>query len=205
MDFIYNALVFVLKILLKIFFPYEVRGIENFKNFENDSFLICSNHVSNIDAIFIVVSLNKNIYFLAKSELFKNRVMSSILQNLGAIPISRGKHDLEAINKAKDILNSNKILTIFIEGKRSKTGKFLRPRSGATIIANETNSSILPVCITPANGKNVKIFRKTRIQFGPMINRIDLQENSYKEIRNATEMIMDNIKALRYRDQTGKI
>lgn len=197
MDFIYNALVFVLKILLKIFFPYEVEGIENFKNFENESFLICSNHVSNIDAIFIVVSLNKKIYFLAKSELFKNRVMSSILQNLGAIPISRGKHDLEAINKAKDILNFNKILTIFIEGKRSKTGKFLRPRSGATIIANETNSSILPVCITPSNGKNVKIFRKTRIQFGPMINRIDLQENSYKEIRNATEMIMDNIKILR--------
>lgn len=177
----------------------------NFRNIEDEGFLICSNHVSNIDAIFIVVSLNKKIYFLAKSELFKNRVVSNILQNLGAIPISRGKHDLEAINKAKDILNSNKILTIFIEGKRSKIGKFLRPRSGATIISSETKSNILPVCITPANGKNVKIFRKTRIQFGPMINRIDLQENSYKEIRNATEMIMDNIKALRHRDQTGKI
>ena len=194
--FIYNIILAIIKIFLKIFFPYKIKGLQNLNNL-GKKVLICSNHVSNLDALFICAGLNCKIYFLAKSELFKNFIVSYFLKKLGAISINRGSNDTKAINEAIDVLNSGEFLGIFIEGTRSKTGKFLRPKSGAVIIACDTNSSILPVCITPQNGKNVKIFSKTIISFGEPIINVKLKEKSYKEIRNATEQIMNEIKCLR--------
>ena len=189
-------LIKILKIIFKFFFPYKIEGLENLKNLKN-GFLICSNHVSNLDAILISIAIKRKIYFLAKSELFKNRFISYFLTKLGAISIKRGAKDTVAINKAENILKNNEILGIFIEGTRSKDGNFLRPKSGAAILACKTNSVILPVCITPINRKKVKIFQKTVINFGKIINNIEFNYNSYKEIRKATELIMQEIKKLR--------
>ena len=197
MSLIYSFLIIITKIFLKIFFPYEIEGLENLKKLDDKGFLLCANHVSNLDAFFIIVSLNQKVYFLAKVELFRNFIVSYILQKFGAIPVLRGNRNIKAIDEAKKVLVADKILTIFIEGKRSKTGKFLRPRGGAAIIANDTNSMVLPVCITPKNGKYVKIFNKTKITFGSVINKIEFEKSSYKEIRSATVMIMNNIKILR--------
>lgn len=179
-----------------VFFPYEVKGKGNLAGLKR-GFLICSNHISNLDAIFISVALNRKIYFLAKSELFKNPFFSFFLKKFGAICIKRGEHDFQALSQAEEILKSNQILGIFIEGTRSKTGEFLRPKSGATIIANETKSPILPICITPKDGKSVKIFKKTIVSLGTPIEKIKLENNEYKEIRHNTESIMNEIKKLR--------
>ena len=186
----------MVKLFLCIFFPYKVKGKDNLAELKG-GFLICSNHISNLDAIFISVALNRKIYFLAKSELFRNSIFSFFLKKFGAICIRRGEHDFQALSQAKEILKSNQILGIFIEGTRSKTGKFLRPKSGATIIANETQSPILPICITPKDSKNVKIFKKTIVSLGTPIEKITLENNEYKEIRRATEFIMNEIKKLR--------
>ncbi len=179
-----------------VFFPYEVKGKDNLAELKG-GFLICSNHISNLDAIFISVALNRKVYFLAKAELFKNPIFSFFLKKFGAICIKRGEHDLQALSQAEEILKSNQILGIFIEGTRSKTGKFLRPKSGATIIANETQSKILPICITPLEGKSVRIFKKTIVSLGPPIDKITLESKEYKEIRHNTEFIMNEIKKLR--------
>ena len=119
------------------------------------------------------------------------------MKKFGAICIKRGEHDFQSLSQAEEILKSNQILGIFIEGTRSKTGKFLRPKSGATIISNETQSPILPICITPENGKKVKIFKKTTIHLGTPVEKIVLEDNDYKEIRRNTELIMNEIKKLR--------
>lgn len=191
-----SFLIKILSVMFKIFFPYEIKGRENFCDLKN-GFLICSNHISNLDAIFISIALKQKIYFLAKSELFKSHFISFLLKKLGAISIHRGEKDTDAINTAENILKNNKILGIFIEGTRSKSGDFLRPKSGAAILACKTNSLIIPVCITPINNKKIKIFQKTIVNFGKPIADIKFNYNSYKEIRSATDLIMEKIKQLR--------
>lgn len=191
-----NFLIKILSLIFKIFFPYEIQGRKNFCDLKN-GFLICSNHISNLDAIFISIALKRKIYFLAKSELFKNCFISFFLKKLGAISIRRGEKDTDAINIAENILKNNKILGIFIEGTRSKNGDFLRPKSGAAILACKTNSLVIPVCITPINNKKIKIFQKTIVNFGKPIADIKFNYNSYKEIRSATDLIMEKIKQLR--------
>ncbi|MCL2311176.1 MAG: 1-acyl-sn-glycerol-3-phosphate acyltransferase [Firmicutes bacterium] len=194
---LYKFFVFLSKIFINFLFPYKAYGLENIKKAGN-SFIVCSNHVSNIDAAFLAVNLKGQIHFLGKSELFKNRFSKFLLKKLGVIPISRGKKDFLAILEAEKILLLNKILGIFIEGKRSRTGDFLRPKSGASLLAYRTGATILPVCITP-RFKNLKIFKKTEIVFGEPIFKEDLKiiTGSYSEIRNATEFLMRSIKKLR--------
>ena len=71
-----------MKWFIDIFFPYEVTGLENLDNLEK-KFILCSNHVSNLDPIFIIVVTKKKIRFLAKVELFRNFLLSYIDETVG--------------------------------------------------------------------------------------------------------------------------
>ena len=94
---------------------------------------------------------------------------------------------------------------IFIEGTRSKTGEFLRPRSGAAFVASQSGADVLPVCITGGGENNrVKLFKKTKICYGKAINSADLTIETRQDLKKSTNLIMDNIKKLR-EDKSGNI
>ena len=185
--------------IVKIFYPYEVHGTENLSGI-SDGYILCSNHLSNMDPVFLAVTHNKPIFFMAKVELFRNKLFGFILKKLGVFPIKRGKADINALEHAMQIPKSKEVLGIFIEGTRSKTGEFLRPRSGATVLANKSQSGIVPVCITGSSEDNkIHIFKKTTISYGKPIklNQIVIEENNRKDLKEATNFIMENIKKLR--------
>lgn len=198
-NYIYKFLKIILKPLVKIFFPYEVRNAKKLDNLPK-KLIICSNHLSNLDAVFLICVFARQIYFMAKSELFKNFFMRKLLLSIGTISVERGKNGAKAIEMCKNRLLNNQTVMIFIEGTRSKTGEFLRPRTGAIRLANMSESAVLPICIT-GGGKNnkVKIFRKTIISIGDVLpfESIKFTENSYDEIKNFTDVIGNSIKTLR--------
>lgn len=189
----------MLKPIVKIFFPYEIKGKENTDKISG-GYILCSNHLSAWDPIFLMVIHPHPVYFMAKSELFKNKLLGGILSAVGAFPVQRGKGDGEAIKHAAEISTSGKILGIFIEGTRSKTGEFLRPRSGVALLASETESPVLPVCITGSSNDNkIHIFKKTFIVYGEPIvkGKINVENNARREIKERTQEIMESIKCLR--------
>ena len=183
--------------ILSIFWKIEVRGLENIPR--EGGVILCSNHISNIDPILLDMVFKRQIFFMAKEELFKNRLFGKFIKKLGAFPVKRGRGDVGALKFAKKILENGNILGIFIEGTRSKTGELLKPKPGAAILANETNSKILPVCIKPAFGIKVKMFKKVIISIGKILDPRDLGIVSGKsvEIRSASRLIMDKIAKLR--------
>ncbi len=201
--FFYKLITFFLRPLIKIFFPYEIVGAENI-NVLNQGYILCPNHLSNIDPIFFIVSHPKPIRFMAKAELFKNKILKWFFEDiLGAFPVKRGKGDGKAILKAQQILNGGDVLGIFIEGTRSKTGEFLRPKSGAAVLAATSSVPVLPVCITGiAPDNKVHVFKKTIIKYGIPIMPQELNITgssvvSRSELKSATNLIMDRIKELR--------
>ena len=189
----------VLKPFVKLFFPYEVKGVENLKNI-GGGHILCSNHLSNMDPVFLIVIHPKQIYFMGKAELFRNKLSKWFFSNMGAFAVERGKNDKTAINTALELLKTQNILGLFIEGTRSKTGEFLRPKSGAAVLAYNTNSPVLPICITGSGENNkVKMFKKTTISIGApiLINDLNIQTETRLEFKHATNLIMDSIKRLR--------
>lgn len=196
---IYNLVAHFLRPFVRMFFPYEILGIENIKNLKG-GYMICSNHLSNMDPVFYIVSHPRPVHFMAKAELFRNKFLGKFFSLMGAFAVKRGKGDHQAINEAQNILKNNEVLGIFIEGTRSKTGEFLRPKSGAALLAATSNMPIVPACITGnSNDKKVHMFRKTVIKYGAPITpeQLGINEKTRIEIKNATNLIMEKIKNLR--------
>ena len=198
-----NALYFIGRCLLipiyKLMFFYKVNGKKNIP--KKGAYIICSNHLSNHDTIMLGVCVPRQIYYMAKAELFKNPFGAMIIRGLGAFPVQRGAGDGKAINEAEEVVKKGRLLGIFIEGTRSKTGEFLRPKSGASIIAHQMNVPVIPVCITPKN-KKYKLFQKITVSIGkPMTPKeLGLEKGTPEEYRNASRMIMGEIKKMREND-----
>ncbi len=185
--------------IYKLMFFFKVNGKENVP--KKGAYIICSNHLSNHDPIMLGVSLRRQIYYMAKAELFKNPIGGQIIRWLGAFPVQRGAGDGKAINEAEEVVKKGRLLGIFIEGTRSKTGEFLRPKSGAAMVAQQMNVPVIPVCITPKD-KKYKIFKRVTVSIGkPMTpQELGLNKGSPEEFRNAGRMIMDEIKKMREND-----
>ena len=194
---LYKFCVSLVRPILKILFPYEVRGAENLESISG-GYVVCSNHLSNVDPIFLAVIHPHPISFMAKDELFKNKLFGKFLRAVGVFPVKRGRGDKTALETSEQVLKSGDVLGIFIEGTRSKTGDFLKPRSGAAFIAAKAASRVLPVCITGSgeNGK-IEIFKKTVISYGEAIAPEMISCESRLELKDSTNLIMNSIKKLR--------
>lgn len=169
----------------------------------NGKVVLCCNHASMTDPVRLAFTTRRQIFFMAKEELFAIPFVSSVIRALGAFPVARGKGDQGAVDTAKQILDENGILGIFIEGTRSKDGNLLRPKSGAVRFAASCGAPILPCCITPEHGRLPRLFHTCRVSFGKPIlpEELNIAEGTSLEYRNAARMVMDRIRELRENDR----
>ena len=198
--FLYRMCLIVMPFFYRIFCPLSIRSCGETPE---GGFILCCNHFSLNDPFYLAIAHKKRkIHFMAKEELFKNKLLAAAITSLGAFPVSRGNSDRSAIVRAKEIVEEGNVLGIFIEGTRSKTGELQKPKSGAALIAYQTNAPVLPMCITPRGGTTKKLFRRVKISSGKRITpeELGIVSGTSKEIRNAARLIMDRIAELRAED-----
>lgn len=186
----------------RIFMPYRIIGRENLP--ESGRVIICSNHLSMKDPMLLAaISRKRMVHYMGKAELFRNKLVGAVVRAAGAFPVNRGHGDAGAIDFAHQLLEQEQVVGIFLEGTRSKTGEFLQPKSGTSVLAYQNHTPVLPVCITPVTGKFPKLFHRVTISCGPLIQpeELGITGESPREFRNASRYIMDHIVALRERDR----
>lgn len=185
--------------LFRFLFPYTVKGTENIpKQDSGIPVMLCSNHISNIDPVFLLMVQKRPIYYMAKAELFSNKLAVWFFQKqFEAFPVNRGKGDTTAIETAQSIVRSGKMMGIFPEGTRSRDGKLQRPKSGAALIASRTGAYILPVAIVTAH-QHIRVFRRTTIVFGKLMSpaELHLEDSEHPDLRFASRHIMERISKL---------
>jgi len=187
----YNFAKTVAWFVLKLIFKIQVVGLENVP--ENGGYIMAANHRSLFDPIFIAAPVKQQIHFMAKKELFW-WPFNVILNALGAFPVRRGEGDRSAVETAGNIILQKKVLGIFPEGTRSKSGEPLRPKSGIAIIAKGTKSDIFPVGIH-FDGK-LRFRSKITVSYGQLIKfeELELGEDAQTSaIKKASRLIMDRI------------
>ncbi len=189
---------YVLLFFFKAFHPYRIVGKENMPL--SGRTLICSNHVTLADPIYLGCALpGRQLHYMAKAELFKNKVASFFLKGLGAFPIARGTGGAEGIQTAIHLLNDETVVCMFPEGTRSKTGEPLNPKTGVAMLAYKTKCTIVPVAIVGEGGRPPRIFKKMVINIGKPIpfESLGLTEESNMLYRRASREIFEHVKALR--------
>ncbi len=164
--------------------------IDNDKIPDEGRIVLAGNHTHFMDCISVAASTKRCVHFLAKSELMKPP-LKWFFAPFGIIPVHRGQKDHAALSKAIDVLNDDKVIGIFPEGRVNEIrGTLLPLKFGAVKMAQVTGSQIIPIVIT---GKYKFLFKgkkNIKIQFFDPITVGDDLEASNELLWN---IINDNL------------
>jgi 1-acyl-sn-glycerol-3-phosphate acyltransferase len=183
--------------LVKVPFRLRARGVDNLPD---GGFVLAANHTSNFDPWPLGLPLfpRRQLRFMAKSELF-NPILKPILVGGGAFPVRRGQADLEAIDRAVDLVRDGEVVVMFPEGTRRKKGlrKKHEPRAhtGAARIALAAGAPLVPAAIKGTD--RLTRLGPLRVAYGKPIPLDDLREQEISRAsREATERLMAAIHEL---------
>ncbi|MDU1316879.1 MAG: lysophospholipid acyltransferase family protein [Anaerococcus hydrogenalis] len=178
----YRFIYFLIRIIATPLFRIRVHGIENIP--KDEKYIICANHKSFLDPIFVALAINRQVHFIAKKELFEIPILRNILKKLNAIPAQRDGKDLSVLRDSIKLIKKGKILGIFPEGTRVKEIKRENIKDGAGYIALKSKTDILTIEII----SSYKPFFKTNLYIKNLVKIENFKE--YKS-KDAMEKIMD--------------
>lgn len=183
----------VVNLVSRLMYKVRYEGVEHVPE---KGFVLCSNHISQFDPIFVAMKLKPQCFFMAKEELFRFKPLALLLRALGAFPVARGKGDTGAIEKAVHLVKSGSVVAIFPEGHRSKTGELQKLKSGAVLIAAETGCGLQPCVIK--KGKRKFIRRPVVVRYGTFITpeQLAIQNRAPSEIRAANRLLTGTLQNL---------
>mgnify|MGYP000026900850 FL=1 len=175
--------------LYRIVYRVQEIGEKDIKN--DESYIICANHLNYLDAAAVVVCNKRNIRFVCKDDMFKKPVISWALHIVDAIPINREKQDIEAMKRSIKALKNKELLGIFPEGTRKGMAKNLKAKNGAAFMALRSKVKVIPVGIQGS----FKPFTKVYLNYGKPLDFSMYygQEKNKEVLEKVTKEIMDNI------------
>src|SRR5215213_1505620 len=109
--------------------------------------IFAANHRSFLDPFVIGTMMRRPIYYVAKKELFQNRLQGWFLNALGAFPVDRGNADQDMVDTAKAILARGDCVLIFPEGTRVRPGPPGSAKRGVGRLALETGVPVVPIAV----------------------------------------------------------
>jgi 1-acyl-sn-glycerol-3-phosphate acyltransferase len=183
------------------------KWINGDKNFPTEGgCVIALNHLSHIDPItsaLVVYDHGRIPRYLAKSGLFKNKVLGFFLRSAGQIPVFRETAGAAgAYSAAVEAVRRGECVIIYPEATITRDPDMwpMRGKSGAARIALETGCPVVPVGqwgaqdILPPYTKKPYLFPRKKIvaRVGPPVDLADLaaKPRTAEVVNEATDRIM---------------
>ena len=172
----------------KIYYRAEIIGLENIP--KDEPLIFCGNHRNYLDPPLIVATAKRDIKFLAKEELYKNKFLAALGWVFEAIPVKRDEKDISAIKTSLKDLKEGKCIALFPEGTRNGLEKGEKVKDGVAFFAVRSGAKVLPWGIKGG----VKGNRKVTIKYGKPLDYSEYKGKKDKEtLEKITKEIMDNI------------
>ena len=131
-------------IRLTTFFSVAIEGKE-----DPNAQMFLINHQSDLDIAVIETITNKDITWVAKKALFEIPFFGLAMSMPQDIEVERESKTslIKLLRAAKDRLDKKRVITIFPEGTRSRTGRMLPFKSGAKVIADQYKLKVQPIVL----------------------------------------------------------
>jgi 1-acyl-sn-glycerol-3-phosphate acyltransferase len=177
--------------IFKGLYRLRAEGVENLP--QEGGFVLAANHISNLDPwpLGIPIWPRRYLRFMAKSELFW-WPLGPLISAGGAFKVRRGERDVEAIQRAVELVREGHIVVMFPHGTRQRKGlvKKHQPRAhtGGARIALDANAPLVPAAI--AGTDRLSRLGRLRVRYGRPLDVEGLDP------RTATDRLMAEIERL---------
>ncbi|MBQ5310592.1 MAG: 1-acyl-sn-glycerol-3-phosphate acyltransferase [Oscillospiraceae bacterium] len=191
-----NALVrYIVRGVYHLWYNFKIEGEENVP--ETEGVIIACNHRSYADPVLITMPMRRPVTYMAKEELFRNKLFAAFITGLGAFPVRRGAGDMQVIEDCVTKLGEGKNVMIFPEGTRQKENKVGRIKTGVALIAAKSGAAVLPMGIV-FEGPHLKFRTKLTLRIGKLIppEELAVKEGDRHSINAAKAKIKDALTEL---------
>jgi 1-acyl-sn-glycerol-3-phosphate acyltransferase len=157
--------------------------------------IVISNHTGQLEvAVFFAQLQPRPMTGWAKMEAWDNAFLNWLFSLWGLIPVRRGEGDASALRKAIHALENGYLFGIAPEGTRNRTGRLIRARPGAVMLAVHSGAPILPVAHWGGEHFLENIARLKRTDFHIRVGeQFQLQLEGVKMTREVRQKIADEM------------
>lgn len=174
----------------KVVYRLEIKGTENIPE---GQVIFCGNHRSFIDAPILKVTCKKDVRFLAKESLAKNKFLAFLGWTFEVVYVKRDEKDISALKQTLTLLKKGDSIALFPEGTRNGLEKGEEVKGGAAFFAIKSGVKVVPVGI----GGELKPFKKSTVTYGKPLDFSEYKNPKNKEeVEIVTNKIMEEIKSL---------
>lgn len=143
--------------------------MEGVEKLPDEPCVIVSNHRSDFDPMTMLAVLKtRKLVYISKESNFKIPIVGGFIHHAGFLSIDRNnaRRALRTLSGAAEMMTRIGVdVGIYPEGTRSRTGKMLRFKSGAFVLAQSAHAPVVVLATTGTEkiSKNVP-FRTTRVR-----------------------------------------
>lgn len=184
----YRIALIIVRFVMLFIFRVKVVGKENVP--KDGGVIIAYNHRSYWDPVMAGATSGRKLRFMAKEELFKNKLFGALIKSLGAFPISRGRGDIGAIKGSLKILKEGNAMLIFPEGKRVTDGSKVKAKPGVAAIAHRAKVPVVPASISG----EYKWMRKITVTYSEPVYLDFENKMTAEETQAAADDILERIR-----------
>lgn len=176
------------KPLMHILFRVKFEGTENIP--ADGNYIYAANHITILDPFYVGLGSRKELYYMAKSDLFKNKLLAAFLRKMNAFPVKRDTSDRASLRRAEEIIKSGGSLGIFPEGRCNLEADLPKQaKAGIGFLVSRCKCPVIPISLY--NEKKGKLFSKLTVRFGKPIT---CEELGIKEKgRTDYQLVADNV------------
>ena len=108
-------------------------------------FIVCANHASYLDPVFLQLVLERRIVFVMTNDFYRQPAGRWFFRLVGAIPVGAGRLARDGLERAIALLRQGQPVGIFPEGRLSPDGALGPPQRGVAILSRMGRAPVLPL------------------------------------------------------------
>ncbi|WP_339162691.1 lysophospholipid acyltransferase family protein [Siminovitchia sp. FSL W7-1587] len=181
----YSFVLILATIIIRTLGKVEVQNKQTLPR-EGGYVLTCT-HKGWLDVVVLAICTPRPIHFMAKQELFQNKLIARFLFAINAFPVNRETPSPSSIKIPVKQLKSGEVVGIFPGGTRTVEDVSLK--RGAVTIANLAKVPVVPAAYEgPATLKELVKARKATVIFGEPFH---VNTNSKDELNAFTNLLSE--------------